>query len=114
LLRIIFLKVIFWGSVTSCASPPPRPSIFSDYSCFGSTTLLTGMTGNSLHMQWPQSHGSYLDKFVIKFSPNSEITFNLVLLFRWACVTELRMDLSFLLQQKFFHLRRQDHRNLRS
>jgi hypothetical protein len=28
---------------------------------FGSTTLLTGMTGNSLHMQWPltsQLHGS--------------------------------------------------------
>jgi hypothetical protein len=28
---------------------------------FGSTTLLTGMTGISLHMQWPltsQSHGS--------------------------------------------------------
>jgi uncharacterized membrane protein len=29
---------------------------------FGSTTLLTGMTGISLHMQWPltsQSHGSF-------------------------------------------------------
>jgi hypothetical protein len=28
-------------------SPPPRPSLF------GPTTLLTGMTGISLHMQWP-------------------------------------------------------------
>jgi hypothetical protein len=43
-----------------CASPPPRPSIFVII-LFGSTTLLTGMTGISLHLQWPltfQTHGS--------------------------------------------------------
>jgi hypothetical protein len=40
----------FFGSEAPCASPLPRPSIFSDYS-FRSTTLLTGMTGISLHMQ---------------------------------------------------------------
>jgi hypothetical protein len=43
---------IFFGSATPCAFPPPRPSIFSDYS-FWSTALLTRMTGISLHMQWP-------------------------------------------------------------
>jgi uncharacterized membrane protein YhfC len=41
----------FFGSATPCAFPPP-PYIFSDYS-FWSTTLLTGVTGISLHMQWP-------------------------------------------------------------
>jgi hypothetical protein len=48
------------GSATPCAFPPPRPSIFSNYS-FWFTTSLTGMTGVSLHMQWPrtsQLHGS--------------------------------------------------------
>jgi hypothetical protein len=55
----------FWGgggSATPCASPPPWPSIFSEYSFCVSTTLLTAMTGMSLHMQWPltsQSHGSF-------------------------------------------------------
>jgi hypothetical protein len=53
---------LFWvgGSATPCASPPPWPSIFPII-LFGSTTLLTKMTGNSLHMQGPQtsqSHGS--------------------------------------------------------
>jgi hypothetical protein len=41
------------GSATPCASPPPRPSIFSRLFFFGSTALLTGMTGTSLHTQWP-------------------------------------------------------------
>jgi hypothetical protein len=48
------------AAVTPCASPPLRPSIFSDYS-FVSATLLTWMTGISLHMPWPlnsQSRGS--------------------------------------------------------
>jgi hypothetical protein len=42
-------KQIFW-TATPCASPHPRPSIFLIF-FFVSTTLLTGMTGNSLHMQ---------------------------------------------------------------
>jgi hypothetical protein len=48
------------GSATPYASPSPGPSIFSNYS-FGSTMLLTRMTGISLRMQWPltsQSQGS--------------------------------------------------------
>jgi hypothetical protein len=51
---------LFGGSATPCASPPPRPYVFLII-LFGSTTLLTGMTGIFLHMQWPltsQSHGS--------------------------------------------------------
>jgi hypothetical protein len=47
--------------VTPCASPPPGPSIFVGLFFLGSTTLLTGMTGLSLQMQWPltsQLHGS--------------------------------------------------------
>jgi hypothetical protein len=50
----------FLGSATPFASPPPRPSIFSNYS-FWVPALLAGVTGNSLHMQWPltsQLHGS--------------------------------------------------------
>jgi hypothetical protein len=43
---------------------------------FGSTTLLTGMTGNSLHMQWPltsQSHGdvSQREQLVFRYGSNS-------------------------------------------
>jgi hypothetical protein len=55
--------LMFFGSATPCASPPPRPSIFPII-LFLSTTLATGMTGISLHMQWPmisQSHGSGFD-----------------------------------------------------
>jgi hypothetical protein len=51
-----------WGSVTHCAFPPPWPSIFPII-LFLSTTLLTGMTGSSLNMQWPltsQSQDSFL------------------------------------------------------
>jgi hypothetical protein len=57
-------QFFFWGgggSATPCAFPPPQPSIFSNYS-FWSTTLLTGMTGISLHIQWPLTSpyvGSY-------------------------------------------------------
>jgi hypothetical protein len=50
-----------FGSATPCASPPPRPSIIPII-LFLSTTLLTRMTGISLHMQWPltsKSHGSF-------------------------------------------------------
>jgi hypothetical protein len=40
---------------------------------FGSTTLLTGMTGISLHMQWPQLHGSVSQReqmfFIIDQTP---------------------------------------------
>jgi hypothetical protein len=53
---------LFFGSATPCASPPPWPSLFPII-LFLSTTLLTGMTCISLHMQWPltsQSHGSLL------------------------------------------------------
>jgi hypothetical protein len=56
----MYFSFLFFGSATPCAFPPPWPYIFSDYS-FWSTALLTGMTGISLHMQWPltsQSHGS--------------------------------------------------------
>jgi hypothetical protein len=44
-------KRFFWVS-DPCGSPPPQPSIFPIIP-FGSTTLLTRMTGISLHMQWP-------------------------------------------------------------
>jgi hypothetical protein len=57
--RIVLNFPIFL-SATPCAFPPPQPSNFSNYS-FWSTTLLTGMTGIFLHMQWPltsQLHGS--------------------------------------------------------
>jgi hypothetical protein len=48
----IFDLVFFWGgAATPCAFPPPRPSIFSDYS-FWPTSLLTRMTSISLLMQW--------------------------------------------------------------
>jgi hypothetical protein len=53
-------RFYFW-SATSCAYPPPQPCIFS-INLLRSTTLWTGMTGISLHMQWPltsQSHGSF-------------------------------------------------------
>jgi hypothetical protein len=51
--------------------PPFFPIIL-----FGSTTLLTGMTGNSLHMQWPltsQSHGGFSkrEQLVIRYRSNS-------------------------------------------
>jgi hypothetical protein len=52
-----------WGPVAPCASPPPWPSIFSNYSFFLSTPLLTVTCGISLHVQWPltsQWHGSFL------------------------------------------------------
>jgi hypothetical protein len=47
----------------------------SDPLCL-STTLLTGMTGISLHMQWPltaQSHGSasQREQFVFRYGSNS-------------------------------------------
>jgi hypothetical protein len=46
-----------------CASPPPpQPPIFPII-LFLATTLATGMTGISLHMQWPltlQLHGSII------------------------------------------------------
>jgi hypothetical protein len=29
---VFFTSEVFWGSATPCASPPPWPSIFSDYS----------------------------------------------------------------------------------
>jgi hypothetical protein len=57
MLLVSFLGVV--GSATSCASPPPRLSIFPII-LFLSTTLLTGMTNISLHVQWPltsQLHG---------------------------------------------------------
>jgi hypothetical protein len=44
---------------------------------FGSTTLLTGMTGNSLHMQWPltsQSHGSVSQREHLVFHYRSNST----------------------------------------
>jgi hypothetical protein len=46
--------------VIPCASRPPRPSTFSDYS-LRVHHLVTGMTGISFHMQWlltSQLHGS--------------------------------------------------------
>jgi hypothetical protein len=61
--------LFFGGSATPFASPPPGPSIFSIYS-FGSTTLLTGMTSISLHMQWPLTNScihTYLLNWLHKF-----------------------------------------------
>jgi hypothetical protein len=55
--RLFFL--FFW-SATPCASPPPWPP-FYPIILLGATTLLTGMTGNSLNMQLhltSQLHGS--------------------------------------------------------
>jgi hypothetical protein len=52
------------GSAIPCASPPTQPYIFPIIH-FGYTTLLTGMTGISLHLQWPltpQSHGSFTQR----------------------------------------------------
>jgi hypothetical protein len=51
----------FLGLATPYASPPSCPSIFFQLFFFWSTTLLNGMTGISLLMQWPltsQLHGS--------------------------------------------------------
>jgi hypothetical protein len=68
------VETIFWGPATPCAFPPPRPSIFSDYS-FWSNALLTGMTGISLHMRWPltsQLHGSVSqrEQLVFRYGSN--------------------------------------------
>jgi hypothetical protein len=52
------------GSATPCASPL-WPSIFRII-LYLSTTLLTGITSISLHMQWPltsQSHGNLMIDF---------------------------------------------------
>jgi hypothetical protein len=53
---------------------------------FGSTTLLTGMTGISLHMPWPQSHGSFSQKeqlfFVTDQTPCHAIFLKLIFLRR--------------------------------
>jgi hypothetical protein len=58
---ILFYFILFFGGqrplVPLLLLGPPFVLII----LFGSTTLLTGVTGNSLHMQWPltsQSHGS--------------------------------------------------------
>jgi hypothetical protein len=64
-------------SATPCASPP-RPSIFWII-LFLSTTLSTGMTGISLHMQCPmtpQSHGSFLkeNNWFLRYGSNSTPT----------------------------------------
>jgi hypothetical protein len=45
-----FSHFLEWGSATPSASPPPQPSIFPII-FFLSTTLLTGMTGISLHIK---------------------------------------------------------------
>jgi hypothetical protein len=68
---------LFGGSATPCASPPPRPYVFLII-LFGSTTLLTGMTGIFLHMQWPltsQSHGSdsQREQLVFHYGSNSTL-----------------------------------------
>jgi hypothetical protein len=58
----------FWGQ-RPLVPPPPRPSIFLII-LFESTTLLTRMTGISLHMQWPltsQSHGSVSKREQLSF-----------------------------------------------
>jgi hypothetical protein len=60
---VIFLQTFLGGQRPLVALLLLSPSFFSDYSFWvhHPTTLLTGMTGNSLHMQWPltsQSHGS--------------------------------------------------------
>jgi hypothetical protein len=52
--------------------PPFLPIIL-----FGSTTLLTGMTSNSLHMQWPltsQLHGSVSEREQLVFCYGSNYT----------------------------------------
>jgi hypothetical protein len=60
----------FWGgAVTPCASPPPRPSIFSIIFLGGSTTLLIRMAGISLHMQWPLTSRKY---WRLKYWPGTD------------------------------------------
>jgi hypothetical protein len=59
---VIFILYGFFGSATPCASSPPWPS-FVSYYAFLVHHPVTGMTGISLHMQWPltsQLHDSFL------------------------------------------------------
>jgi hypothetical protein len=54
----------FWVSDPLCLSYSSALRFFRLF-LFGSTTLLTGMTGISLHMQWPltsQLHGSVFQR----------------------------------------------------
>jgi hypothetical protein len=58
----IQVKCLLFWSATPCASPPPWPTIFLII-IFLSATLLTRMTGISIHVQWPltsQSNGNFL------------------------------------------------------
>jgi hypothetical protein len=60
---------LFGLLATPCASPPLQPTIFLII-LFLSTTLLIGMAGISLHMQWPltsQLHGSFLKESTLFF-----------------------------------------------
>jgi hypothetical protein len=63
-------------SATLWDSPPPRPCIFWII-LFWSTTMLTGMTGISLHMQWPltsQTHGNFSQREQLAFHCRSNST----------------------------------------
>jgi hypothetical protein len=74
----LWSKVAF-GSATPCASPPPQPSIFADYS-FLVHHPVNRDDDISLHMQWPltsQLHGSALIQnklpyiYVVSVGPSS-------------------------------------------
>jgi hypothetical protein len=59
----------------------PYASQFFPIILFGSTTVLTGMTGNSLHMQWPLPKFQYLFSklsiFILLYIKNHNICPNL-------------------------------------
>jgi hypothetical protein len=58
----MFERNIFGRLATPCASPPPWPSIFSDY-FFLVHHLVNRDDWHTLHVQWPltsQLHGSFL------------------------------------------------------
>jgi hypothetical protein len=69
LLTLCLLQASFWGQrprvTLLLLGPPSFPIIL-----FGSTTLLTWMTGISLHMQWPLT-SSNKQLFVFQFASNS-------------------------------------------
>jgi hypothetical protein len=78
------------GGQRSRVPPPPRPTICN---LLKSTTLSTGMTGISLHMQWPlttQLRGSILKEnnwfFVMDQSPLTPSTLCLFITSRAQCV----------------------------
>jgi hypothetical protein len=62
---VLLIIFFFWGgggSATPCASPLPRPSIYSDYSLLVHHQV-NRMTGISSHVQWPLTSQSVTWQF---------------------------------------------------